>query len=114
MHIETHPILSDLHKTPVTFTYDGHAVTAYEGQTLAGALMAAGVWTLGTSRSKGEARGVFCAGGWCGNCLVTVNGWSRVKACAILVKQGMSVQAQLGDPSVPRASSDRPYGGEGV
>jgi len=75
----------------VTITVDGDPLSAYMGETIAGALLAAGrkAWrrTL-----HGQPRGVFCGIGLCFDCLVTVNGTPNVRACVTPVAAGMVVE----------------------
>jgi aerobic-type carbon monoxide dehydrogenase small subunit (CoxS/CutS family) len=52
------------------FTFEGRAIEAREGETIAAALIRAG-----------EAGGYFCGIGVCFGCLVTVNGSRAARAC---------------------------------
>ena len=95
MRIEHHPILAFARGRRITFTFDGKAVEAYEGETIAAALHAAGIRVL--SRTKGgRPRGLFCAIGKCSSCLMTVDGIPNVKSCVTLVQDGMRVESQRG------------------
>jgi predicted molibdopterin-dependent oxidoreductase YjgC len=82
----------------VTLLVNGRPVQAYRGQTIAGALLAAGQRTLRHTRRAGKPRGLFCAMGVCYDCVVTVNGESGVRACMRRVEEGMQVTspAQFG------------------
>ena len=75
----------------ITITVDGVPLPAYEGETIAGALLAAGrrAWRR---TSHGQPRGVFCGIGLCFDCLVTVNGTPNVRACLTPVAAGMVVE----------------------
>lgn len=75
----------------ITITVDGVPLPAYEGETIAGALLAAGrrAWRR---TSHGQPRGMFCGIGLCFDCLVTVNGTSNVRACVTPVAAGMVVE----------------------
>ncbi len=70
---------------------DGHPIPAYEGETIAAALLAAGRRTLRHTVPGGEPRGVFCGIGVCFDCLVTVDGAQTVRACVTPVRDGMQV-----------------------
>jgi predicted molibdopterin-dependent oxidoreductase YjgC len=74
----------------VTITVDGDPLSAYMGETIAGALLAAGrkAWRR---TSHGQPRGIFCGIGLCFDCLVTVNGTPNVRACLTPVAAGMVV-----------------------
>jgi NADH dehydrogenase/NADH:ubiquinone oxidoreductase subunit G len=75
----------------VTITVDGEPLSAYMGETIAGALLAAGrkAWRR---TSHGQPRGIFCGIGLCFDCLVTVNGIPNVRACITPVTPGMIVE----------------------
>ncbi len=69
---------------PVTVVFDGREVTAFQGESLAMALWAAGLRGIRGSSRVGEARGVFCNMGICYECLVDVaveGGLRAVRAC---------------------------------
>ncbi len=74
-----------------TFRFAGDPVTAYPGETIAAALMAAGERILRDTRT-GMRRGVYCGMGVCFECLVVVDGRPAVRACTTLATPGMDVQ----------------------
>jgi len=83
---------------PVTIRVNGAAVSAYEGESIATALIASG--TLVMSRdSSGRPRSPFCNMGICFDCLVTVEEIgpgggatvSRVRACLAEVRAGLLI-----------------------
>ena len=78
----------------ITFSLDGESIQAYEGDTIAGALYAAGRRAWHRSR-YGDERGLLCGIGYCFDCLVTVDGRSDLRACQTLVKEGMVVTTDL-------------------
>ena len=77
---------------PIQIHVDGKPIAAYEGETVAAALMASGIHTFRLSRKNKEPRGLFCGMGVCYECLVTVNGTHAVQACLTLVAEGMQVE----------------------
>jgi len=77
----------------ITITVDGHPVPAYAGETIAGALLASGRRAWRHTR-YGQPRGLFCGIGLCYDCLVTVNGTPKVRACQTPVAAGMVVDTQ--------------------
>lgn len=85
------------------FTFDGKAVEARAGETLAAALTRAGVYELG-QRRDGTARGVFCGMGVCQECLVTVDGRPSRRACMEVVCDGIVVTSQGYAPVLPPPS----------
>lgn len=84
----------------VAFTYNGRAIRAFAGDTVASALYASGVTILSRSFKYHRPRGLLCAAGRCPNCLVTVDGVPNVRACTTPVREGMAVRSQNAWPSV--------------
>jgi len=78
---------------PLRFTFDGEAISARPGDSIAAALETAGRRTLGR-RMSGAARGLYCGMGACRDCLVTVDGARSVRACMSEVRDGMTVVTQ--------------------
>ena len=76
---------------PVQITVDGESIQAYEGESLAAALLAAGRRVFRHAEPGGDPRGIFCGMGICYDCLVTVTGQDHVRACMTLVQEGMQV-----------------------
>jgi predicted molibdopterin-dependent oxidoreductase YjgC len=75
---------------------DGQSVVAYEGESIAAALFAAGVRITRWTARAGEPRGYFCGMGVCQDCLVTVDGSPNVRACMTTVQDGLRVETQRG------------------
>jgi D-hydroxyproline dehydrogenase subunit gamma len=78
-----------------TFRFDGHEIDAHPGETIAGALLAAGHRQLRSTRVGGRPRGLFCAIGACFECLVRVDGNRPVRAC--LTAAGPDMEVGPGD-----------------
>lgn len=76
------------------FTFDGHAVPARPGQSLAAALTEASHRALRQTASGGS-RGIFCGMGVCQDCLVTVDGVPNRRSCMTLAEPGQKVQTQV-------------------
>ena len=81
---------------PLHFTFDGQEIVAYEGETVAAALLAAGRRALRLTDRRGEPRGLFCGMGVCFDCLIQVNGRPNVRACRTLAAEGLRVETQRG------------------
>jgi predicted molibdopterin-dependent oxidoreductase YjgC len=77
-------------------TFDGEAVTAFEGETVAAALMAAGKRVLRITAVTETPRGVFCGMGVCFDCLVVIDGEPSRRACMTFAADGMRVETQIG------------------
>ncbi len=76
---------------PVSFRFDGAPIAAYSGETIAAALIAAGISATRLSR-RSMPRGYFCGMGVCWECLVTVNDNPNQRACMTVVEDGMVVR----------------------
>jgi len=76
---------------PISFQFDGVDIIAYEGETIAAALIASGVAATGLSRLA-MPRGYFCGMGVCWECLVEVNDTPNQRACMQTVEAGMVVK----------------------
>ena len=96
MRIKEHPILTFERGERITFEFEGRTIEAYEGESIAAALHAAGIRVLGRSLRFNRPRGFFCAVGRCASCRVVVDGRPNVMACITPVRQGMRVQRQEG------------------
>jgi predicted molibdopterin-dependent oxidoreductase YjgC len=91
--------LPDRQGDPITFTFDGRPLTAAKGDSLAAALLAAGITRFRTAPVSGAERGPYCMMGVCFECLVVVDGRSNRQACLIPVEEGMRVETQQGKAS---------------
>jgi len=75
---------------------DDEWLTAYEGESVAAALIASNRrFTRFTART-GEARGYFCGTGVCHDCLIAVDGQPNLRACMTPVRDGQRIQSQHG------------------
>ncbi|MEQ7126569.1 (2Fe-2S)-binding protein [Actinopolymorpha sp. B11F2] len=74
-------------REPAEIVVDGRRVAVRPGQSVAGALLAAGIRSWRTTRT-GKQRGLFCGIGVCFDCLVTVNGRRSVRACVAEARPG--------------------------
>ncbi len=96
MRVVHHPILGDIEKQEeVTIYFDGKQYEAYEGDTIASALLASGVRTLRCHEDKGTPRGIYCNIGHCFECRVRVNGKNTVRACITPVENNLQIESGL-------------------
>lgn len=98
--IREHPILTAPPDARVPFSWDGRALAARDGETIASALYANGIRTFGHHHKDGAPQGIFCANGQCAQCTVVADGLA-VKACMTIVRPGMAVQPLDGLPVLP-------------
>jgi D-hydroxyproline dehydrogenase subunit gamma len=75
----------------VTVMVDGTPVTAREGDSVAAALLAAGLRAFRNTAVSGSPRGPLCMMGACFDCVVTVDGERNVQACLVRVANGMRI-----------------------
>jgi len=92
--------LSETVASPVTIRVDGRAVTAAASDTVAAALLAAGVGSFRTAPVGGGARAPYCMMGVCFDCLVTIDGVGNRQACLVPVREGMEITTGHGKRSV--------------
>jgi NADPH-dependent 2,4-dienoyl-CoA reductase/sulfur reductase-like enzyme len=78
----------------VRFTVDGRPVEAGARQSVAAALMAAGIETLSRSSKYRRPRGIYCAGGYCPNCLLRIDGKPHVRSCMTPARDGLVVELE--------------------
>ncbi len=96
MRIKEHPLLTFERGKKIHFTFNGQKIEAYEGETIAAALHAAGFKVLKRSIIYSRPRGFFCAIGKCASCMMNVNGVPNVKTCVTLVREEMVVESEPG------------------
>ena len=75
---------------------DGKPVRARAGDTVAGAMLAAGVDHFRTTPVTESPRAPYCLMGVCFDCLVIIDGVGSRQACLIEAREGMAVETQLG------------------
>jgi predicted molibdopterin-dependent oxidoreductase YjgC len=80
----------------IIFTIDGEQVQALAGDTVAAALLAAGLGRCRTTAVSGAPRAPYCMMGVCFDCLVTIDGAGNRQACLTPVRAGMRVDTQHG------------------
>lgn len=80
----------------IALTIDGKSVVAFEGETVAGVLLATGHIASRTTPTRGEARGYFCGMGACWDCALVIDGRPNRRACMTPVAEGMRVETQSG------------------
>ncbi|MFN0056415.1 MAG: 2Fe-2S iron-sulfur cluster-binding protein [Planctomycetales bacterium] len=79
--------------------FDGRTIPVAEGQSIAGALHAAGEHLLSRSFKYHRPRGLLCCAGRCPNCLCTVDGVPNVRICTTPARPGAVVKSQNAWPS---------------
>ena len=82
--------------TDCTITWEGRDIPARAGESLAVALLAAGVTAFRQHPVTGADRGPLCLMGACFDCLVELDGQQNVQACMAPVRPGMVAGMQRG------------------
>jgi D-hydroxyproline dehydrogenase subunit gamma len=80
----------------LTLTVDGKEIRARNGDTVAAAMLVAGIGRFRTTPVSGAARAPYCMMGVCFDCLVTIDGVGSRQACLVPVREGMAVETQQG------------------
>ena len=85
-------ISSVLRGAKIRIVVNGEGCTAYEGETVHAALLAAGYRVLRKTPQGHQPRGIFCGMGVCYDCLVTINGAPNQRACMTRVEDRMEIE----------------------
>ena len=99
MPTETRPLFRPLSASEgptVALTFNGRALQAPAGISVAAALLASGVSAFRTTPVSGAARAPFCMMGACFDCLVEIDGVPNRQSCLTAVASGMKVRTQQG------------------
>ena len=86
----------------VSITVDGKPVEARAGDSVAAALLAAGIVACRTTAVSGSPRAPYCMMGVCFDCLVTIDGVGNRQGCAEGVREGMAIETQHGKRELGR------------
>ena len=86
----------------VTIIVDGTEMQARAGDTVAAALLAAGVGATRTTPVSASPRAPYCMMGVCFECLVTIDGVGNRQGCLVLVHEGQRIEVQHGKREVGR------------
>jgi sarcosine oxidase subunit alpha len=82
----------------ISITVDGQALEAFEGETIATAIMT--VTSAFRKDGRGDPHGLFCNMGTCSECFVRVRassgGQRRLRACVTPVLEGMTIETGAG------------------
>ena len=86
----------------VTILVNGTPVSAKATDSVAAAMLAAGIKACRTSTVSGQPRAPYCMMGICFDCLVVVDGVGSRQGCMTRVRDGMRVETQLGKRELGR------------
>jgi predicted molibdopterin-dependent oxidoreductase YjgC len=88
--------LPDPASASIRFTFDGRELVGRPGDTVALALLGAGILACRTTPISGAPRAPFCLMGICFDCLVTIDGVPNRQACLAPLAEGMCIETQEG------------------
>ena len=92
--------------TPVSVSIDGRKVQARAGESVATALLAAGVSTFRRTAKSGAPRSAYCGMGVCFECLVTIDGDPNQQSCLVPITEGMVIVTGQAAPDL--VAEERP------
>ena len=73
----------------VTIYLDGNAIEAFEGETVAGALLRQGIRFFSRHPVEDRNSTAFCMMGICHECCMEINGQQNRQACLTPVREGL-------------------------
>lgn len=88
--------LSQPERATLRLTVDGRAITACTGDSVAAALLSAGILACRSTPVTGAPRGPYCMMGVCFECLVIIDGIGSRQACLTPARDGMAIETQRG------------------
>ena len=88
--------LPEVGAATIALTVDGQEIAAREGDSVAAAMLAAGIGACRTTPVSGARRAPYCLMGVCFDCLVTIDGVGNRQACLVPARAGMRVETQRG------------------
>ena len=80
-----------LRTVEISFEFDGVTVCGHVGETVAAALLRAGITHLRNAPNSGTPRGMFCIMGACQECVIEIDG-HKAEACRTVVSEGLVIR----------------------
>jgi len=81
---------------PIEIRFEQQIIVARANESVAAALLAAGIVSFRQAEPDGETRGPYCMIGVCFDCLVEIDGKPNLQACQYRVRDGMQIRMQRG------------------
>ena len=82
-------------KQPFEINVDGEKILAYEGETVAAALIASGRRIFRKTEKRKSPRGLYCGIGQCQECRMIINGVPNTLACQTIVTPGCEIETGI-------------------
>ena len=76
--------------------FEDREIAARDGETVAAALLAAGIAVVRETPQTAAPRAPYCLMGVCFDCLVEIDGVANRQACLVAVREGMQIRRQRG------------------
>ena len=86
----------DIDTADIRFRFNDMEIVARHGDSVAAALLAAGIASIRETPVSGAPRAPYCMMGVCFDCLVEIDGVGNRQACLTPVRNGMFVRRQTG------------------
>ena len=86
----------DTTSAAIRFNYEGREIDGRSGDSVAAALLSAGVTDLRATPVSGTLRAPYCMMGVCFDCLMEIDGVGNRQACLTPIAEGMQVRRQPG------------------
>jgi len=80
----------------LVFTFNGRTLSGFDGESIASALMRAGILGQRLSPKRHDPRGYYCGMGQCWDCAVSVDGDGTVRSCCYPLRAGLRVSTADG------------------
>jgi predicted molibdopterin-dependent oxidoreductase YjgC len=99
--------LADAPEATVTVDIEGREIRVPAGDSVAAAVLAAGLGHTRTTPVSGRPRAPYCMMGLCFDCLMEIDGQANRQACLVRVADGMRIRRQhrAGEPATPLVAS---------
>jgi hypothetical protein len=78
------------------FKFEEDEISFNEGESIAAALLRAGIWQFRESRKSQQPRSLFCGIGHCYDCMVVINENINQRACLLEAREGLVIKRQRG------------------
>lgn len=90
----------------VVIWVEGNPLKARAGESVAAAVLAAGIGPTRTTPVSTSPRAPYCMMGVCFECLMEINGQENTQGCMTPVEEGMQVHFQQGMRNVPEVEDN--------
>jgi predicted molibdopterin-dependent oxidoreductase YjgC len=88
--------LNYINEPTITIMIEDRQIEVPASDSVAAAMLAAGIVVARTTPVSGAHRGPYCMMGTCFECLVEIDGVPNQQACQTQVREGMNVTVQKG------------------